>query len=52
MLYSQPTIRPAVGCLVLSGETTMEVAREAPRQPDLIARDIQQLGEWLAESRA
>ena len=41
-----------VGCLVLSGETTMEVAREAPRQPDLIARDIQQLGEWLAESRA
>ena len=42
----------AVGCLVLSGETTMEVAREAPRQPDLIARDIQQLGEWLAESRA
>ena len=42
----------AVGCLVLSGETTMEVAREAPRQPELIARDIQQLGEWLAESRA
>ena len=42
----------AVGCLVLSGETTMEVARQAPSQPDLIARDIQQLGEWLAESRA
>ena len=41
----------AVGCLVLSGETTIEVAQQAERQPDIIARDIEQLGDWLAESR-
>ena len=41
----------AVGCLVLSGETTIEVAQQAERQPDIIARDIEQLGDLLAESR-
>ena len=41
----------AVGCLVLSGETTIELAQQAERQPDIIARDIEQLGDWLAESR-
>lgn len=41
----------AFGVLVLSGETTLEVADQAPRQPDLIAEDISVLGELLALSR-
>ena len=41
----------AMGVLVLSGETTLEVADEAPRQPDLIAENISVLGELLARSR-
>ena len=41
----------AFGVLVLSGETTLEVADQAPRQPDLIAEDISVLGELLAMSR-
>ena len=41
----------AFGVLVLSGETTLETARKAPRQPSLICRDIEELGEMLAESR-
>ncbi len=41
----------AMGVLVLSGETTLEVADEAPRQPDLIAENIAVLGELLARSR-
>ena len=40
----------AFGVLVLSGETTLEVAKQAPRQPSLICRDIEELGELLAES--
>ena len=41
----------AFGVLVLSGETTLQVADEAPRQPDLIAENISVLGELLARSR-
>ena len=41
----------AFGCLVLSGETTIEVAKAAPKQPDLIAKDIEELGNLLEESR-
>ena len=41
----------AFGCLVLSGETTIEVAKAAPRQPDLIAENIKELGELLEASR-
>ena len=37
----------AFGVLVLSGETTLEIADEAPRQPDLIAKDISILGDLL-----
>lgn len=42
----------AFGVLVLSGETTLKVADEAPRQPDLIAENISVLGELLRQSRA
>ena len=41
----------AFGVLVLSGETTLQIADEAPRQPDLIADSIKVLGELLRESR-
>lgn len=41
----------AFGCLVLSGETTIEVAKAASKQPDLIAKDIEELGNLLEESR-
>lgn len=41
----------AFGCLVLSGETTLEVAKAAPKQPDLIAKNIEELGNLLEESR-
>ena len=41
----------AFGVLVLSGETTLETAQQAERQPSLICRDIEQLGDYLAESR-
>ena len=37
----------AMGCLVLSGETTMEVAQAAERQPDLIVDSIEVLGNML-----
>ena len=40
----------AFGCLVLPGETTLEVAKAAPRQPDLIAENIKELGDLLEES--
>lgn len=40
----------AFGCLVLSGETTIEVAKAAPKQPDLIAENIEELGNLLEES--
>lgn len=39
----------AFGVLVLSGETTAEMAAAAQRQPDLIVRDIAELGELLAQ---
>lgn len=41
----------ALGVLVLSGETTLEVADRAPRQPELIVDHIGTLGELLAEAR-
>lgn len=41
----------ALGCLVLSGETTLEVAKAAPRQPDLIVENIWELGLLLEEAR-
>ena len=37
----------AFGVLVLSGETTLAIADEAARQPDLIAQNISVLGELL-----
>ncbi|MCI5717430.1 MAG: HAD-IIA family hydrolase [Alistipes sp.] len=40
----------AFGVLVLSGETTLDVADAAPRQPDLIVENIGVLGELLREA--
>ena len=40
----------AMGVLVLSGETTLEVADRAERQPHLIVENIGVLGELLAEA--
>ena len=42
----------AMGVLVLSGETTLEVADRAPRQPELIVEHIGVLGELLHEARS
>ena len=39
----------AMGCLVLSGETTMEVAQAAEHQPDLIVDSIEVLGNMLQQ---
>ena len=36
--------------LVLSGETTLEVADAAPKQPHLICDSIEVLGELIAQS--
>lgn len=41
----------AFGVLVLSGETTIEVAEKAENQPDLIVKNIEELGELLEQSR-
>lgn len=41
----------ALGVLVLSGETTLEAADRAPRQPELIAEHVGVLGELLHEAR-
>lgn len=41
----------AFGVLVLSGETTLEVAQAAPHQPDLIVENIGELGNLLALAR-
>ena len=41
----------AFGVLVLSGETTLEVAQAAPHQPDLIVENIGELGGLLALAR-
>lgn len=40
----------AFGVLVLSGETTLEVADAAPKQPHLICDSIEVLGKLIAES--
>ena len=42
----------ALGVLVLSGETTLEVAREAPVPPDLIVENVQEFGKLLKESHS
>ena len=39
----------AVGVLVLSGETTLEVAQSAPNLPDIIVANIGELGDMLEE---
>ena len=44
-------IAHAFGVLVLSGETTLEVAQAAPHQPDLIVENIGELGSLLALAR-
>ena len=41
----------AFGVLVLSGETTLEVAQAAPKQPSLICRDISHFADLLEEAR-
>ena len=40
----------AFGVLVLSGETTLEMARRWPHSPSLICRDIAELGDLLEEA--
>ena len=40
----------ALGVLVLSGETTLEIADQAPRQPELIVDHIGTLGELIREA--
>lgn len=40
----------ALGVLVLSGETTRDVAEAAPHRPDLILPSVKELGERLAEA--
>ena len=40
----------AFGVLVLSGETTLEIADEAPKQPHLICDSIEVLGELIANA--
>ncbi len=42
----------AVGVLVLSGETTLEVANAAPNPPDVIAANIGELGEMLEAAQS
>jgi len=41
----------AFGVLVLSGETTLEVAKAWPHRPSLICRDIEEFGNLLQEAR-
>ncbi|MDO4754864.1 MAG: HAD-IIA family hydrolase [Parabacteroides sp.] len=41
----------AVGVLVLSGETTLDVANAAPNPPDVIAENISELGDLLEEAQ-
>ena len=40
----------AFGTLVLSGETTLDVANSAPNPPDLICESIKELGELLEQA--
>lgn len=42
----------AFGVLVLSGETTLEVAQSAPNPPDLIVKNIEEFGKLLENSRS
>ena len=42
----------AWGVLVLSGETTPEVAEAAPHRPDLILPSVKELGELFSEAHA
>lgn len=41
----------AFGVLVLSGETTLDVAQSAPNPPDLIVKNIEEFGKLLEVSR-
>ena len=41
----------ALGVLVLSGETTMDIVRESDFEPSLICRDIEEFGDLLEQSR-
>jgi NagD protein len=41
----------AFGVLVLTGEATLEDAKQSASQPDLIAVDLAELGDRLAQSR-
>lgn len=41
----------AVGILVLSGETTMDIVRESEEKPDLIVQDLSVFQEMLLESK-
>ena len=41
----------AFGVLVLSGETSLEMAESASERPDLIVENIAEFGRLLAESR-
>ena len=41
----------AMGVLVLSGETTMDIVRTSDVRPSLICRDIEEFGELLKEAR-
>ena len=41
----------AFGVLVLSGETTLEVAQAAPNPPSLIVKNIEELGDLLEQAR-
>jgi hypothetical protein len=38
--------------LVLSGETTLEVAQSAPNPPDLTLQNIEELGRLLEEAHS
>jgi len=40
----------AVGVLVLSGESTMQTALDAPQPPTLVCRDIEEFGNMLEEA--
>ncbi|MBQ0024221.1 MAG: HAD-IIA family hydrolase [Bacteroidales bacterium] len=42
----------AFGVLVLSGETTLQTAESAPNPPDLIVKNIEELGKLLEISRS
>ncbi|MBQ7824255.1 MAG: HAD-IA family hydrolase, partial [Bacteroidaceae bacterium] len=41
----------AVGVLVLSGETTMNIAKEAINPPDIIVQNIEELGNLIEKAQ-